>query len=139
MVTTLAPITLPYLEKICFRSVARVSEDSRDTHRLRLTFAAEPLPPSVLPPAFVLSSPPAVVLAEAAVELVVLAGDAVVAFSPPDLDDAAVDDDDDDAVVLVAAPSVIYFAYPSKNIEQQHIERLFNKYTQSSRSHGDTR
>uniref|UniRef100_A0A182SCX4 Uncharacterized protein n=1 Tax=Anopheles maculatus TaxID=74869 RepID=A0A182SCX4_9DIPT len=58
LVTTFAPITLPYLEKICFRSVARVSEDSRDTHRLRPTLAAVPLlPPSEL--AFDFSSAPA--------------------------------------------------------------------------------
>lgn len=35
-VTTLAPITLPYLEKIIFRSVARVNDDKPDTHKLRL-------------------------------------------------------------------------------------------------------
>lgn len=35
-VTTLAPITLPYFEKIIFKSVARVSDDSPDTQRLRL-------------------------------------------------------------------------------------------------------
>lgn len=36
LVTTLAPTTLPCLEKMIFRSVARVSEDSPDTQRLRL-------------------------------------------------------------------------------------------------------
>lgn len=35
-VTTLAPITLPYFEKMIFKSVARVNDDRPDTHRLRL-------------------------------------------------------------------------------------------------------
>lgn len=35
-VTTLAPITRPYFEKMIFKSVARVNDDSPDTHRLRL-------------------------------------------------------------------------------------------------------
>lgn len=34
--TTFAPITFPYLEKTIFKSVARVNDDSPDTHRFRL-------------------------------------------------------------------------------------------------------
>ena len=34
--TTLAPITLPYFEKIVFRSLALVMDDKPDTQRLRL-------------------------------------------------------------------------------------------------------
>lgn len=36
-------MTLPYLEKMIFRSVARVSEDRPDTHRLRLADDEEEL------------------------------------------------------------------------------------------------
>lgn len=38
-VTTLAPITLPYLEKMIFRSVARVSDDNPETHKFLLAGA----------------------------------------------------------------------------------------------------
>jgi hypothetical protein len=36
LVTTLAPITFPYLLKISFKSVALVREESPETHKLRL-------------------------------------------------------------------------------------------------------
>lgn len=35
-VTTLAPMTFPYLLKSCFKSVARDKDDKPDTQRLRL-------------------------------------------------------------------------------------------------------
>lgn len=35
LVTTFAPTTLPYLEKTCLRSVARVCCDKPETHKLR--------------------------------------------------------------------------------------------------------
>lgn len=36
LVTTLAPMTFPYLLKSCFKSVARDRDDKPDTQRLRL-------------------------------------------------------------------------------------------------------
>lgn len=53
MVTTFAPITLPYLLKMVLRSLALVMEDRPETHKLRDTFdvveddeadAADPVP-----------------------------------------------------------------------------------------------
>jgi hypothetical protein len=38
-VTTLAPMTFPYLLKISFKSVARVRDDKPETHKLRLNAA----------------------------------------------------------------------------------------------------
>lgn len=36
LVTTLAPMTFPYFEKISFKSVARVRDERPDTHKFRL-------------------------------------------------------------------------------------------------------
>jgi hypothetical protein len=38
-VTTFAPTTFPYLLNIAFKSVARVSEDNPETHKLRFNEA----------------------------------------------------------------------------------------------------
>lgn len=75
-VTTLAPITLPCLEKMIFRSVARVNDDSPDTQRLRLA-ADEDVDDDDVEP---------VVVAVVDVELLAAADDAVVAdVDPPPL------------------------------------------------------
>lgn len=51
LVTTFAPITLPYFENIVFKSLARVDEDKPDTQRFREAFADDEddvlLPPLV--------------------------------------------------------------------------------------------
>jgi hypothetical protein len=47
-VTIFAPTTLPYFENICFKSVARVSVERPETHRLRLWLLAVALVAAVV-------------------------------------------------------------------------------------------
>ena len=44
LVTTFAPMTLPYLLKMSFKSVARVRDDKPETHKLRLNALVPPVP-----------------------------------------------------------------------------------------------
>jgi hypothetical protein len=66
-VTTLAPITLPCLEKICFKSVALVCEDNPDTHKLRLN-VADSLPVSLIGEGAVIFCLPFAVVADGFVD-----------------------------------------------------------------------